>query len=226
MKYIVSEHYKVYPGQAGKDGPVIYIIDMPEHPFGIDRILHGFRANIATVPVASWDDSLTPWPAPGLYRGDADFRGEATVTLSELVDHAVSAIERAEGLMPARRGICGYSLGGLFSLYAFTERDFFDALACLSGSVWYEGWIEHMRELGKNDRLSHLQGKFAFFSIGSKGKKANPKILHRVEGNMGECAKICRSAGCKTEFAIGPGSHVQFHEERFEAGLKALDANL
>lgn len=220
MKYIDIDHRKAYPGTGGAQAPVIYVIDATEHPFDINEAASNRACTVVSVAVRDWNDSLTPWPAQGLYRGEPDFKGEASATLADLTE-AIPAIERAEGLAPAKRAICGYSLGGLFALYAFTHTDAFSACACLSGSVWYEGWVEHLRKLAFDG-----SGRFAFLSIGSKEKHAAPKILHHVQDDMEECAAILRSRGCKTEFIVGPGNHMSLCKERFSAGLGALDSFL
>lgn len=219
MQYAQPEKRAVYRGTAGPNAPVIYIPDLPEHPFEIAGAMEGLAATVVTFPVRDWNDSLTPWPAPGLYRGDDDFKGEAQVTLAEFADDAIPSIEREEDLHPAKRAICGYSLGGLFSFYAFTHGGPFDAMGCLSGSVWYEGWLDHVRSLETD-----LRGKYAFFSIGSKEKRAMPPILRTVQDNMGQCAEMLRGLGCTVDFEVGPGDHMHHHLERFARGLGALDA--
>lgn len=62
-----------------------------------------------------------PCPAAGVRPGSPDFGGRAAETLAELVDVTIPAVEAARGLDPVCRAICGYSLGGLFSLYAFVR---------------------------------------------------------------------------------------------------------
>ena len=122
---------------------------------------------------------------------------------------------------PAHRAICGYSLGGLFALYAFTHDRIFSACACLSGSLWYEGWVDYLRELPFEGA-----GKYAFFSLGKKESKAGAPIMHSVLDNMGQCADILRDRGCEVACSIGPGNHMQHHRERFETGLAALESFL
>lgn len=221
MKYIEPDHQLVHLGKTGSNAPVIYVIDMAEHPFDIDELANDSSCTIVKVCVRDWNASLTPWRAPGLYRGNEDFKGDAAITLAELVDEAIPSIEQAENLSPTKRAICGYSLGGLFSLYAFTHADEFSACACLSGSVWYEGWVDYMRQ-----RAFDGTGRFAFLSIGSKEKHAAPKILHHVQDDMAACADILREHGCETQYVVGPGNHMSLVRERFDAGLSALDAYL
>lgn len=221
MDHIRPGAWEARLGVRGSESPVIYIIDLPEQPFDLTGLAGGRACTIVKFPVPDWDDNLTPWPAKGLYRGDPDFGGRAGLTLAQLLEEVIPAIEAAEGLVPSRRALCGYSLAGLFSLYAFTHCGYFDACACLSGSVWYEGWVEHLRELDFDGA-----GRFAYLSIGTKEKRAAPAILHSVQDNMEQCAQVLKERGCTVEYALGPGNHMQFHRERFEAGLAALAAFL
>ena len=201
--------------------PIIYVIDSPEHSFDVAPLAQGRVATLVSVPVDRWNDALTPWPAAGLYRGEADFGGQAAETLAVLVNEVIPAVESAGGLVPAARAICGYSLGGLFALYGLTHSDTFAACACLSGSVWYEGWVEHLRELPLD-----LTGRFAYLSLGTKERKAARPILKTVQDRMEACAEILRERGCAVDFRLGPGNHMQRVTERFDAGLTALDAFL
>ena len=147
MGYVELDAVHTYVGTGGAHAPIIYLIDSPDHPFDVAPLAQGRTCTIVTVPVASWNEALTPWPAAGLYREEPDFGGKAADTLDELLCIAIPAIEQQTGLSPTHRALGGYSLGGLFSLYAFTHCDAFCACACLSGSVWYEGWVDHLRGL-------------------------------------------------------------------------------
>lgn len=211
---------EVLHGAAGPDGPLIYVIDSAEHPFEIAEATEGIAANVARVPVAGWDDALTPWPAPALRPGAGDFGGHAAETLAELTGELGPAAEGAAGLAPSRRAVCGYSLGGLFSLYAFVREAGLCACACLSGSVWYEGWVDWLRA-----NAPGCAGRYAFFSVGKKERRAGLPFRH-VEEDLAACAGILRERGCRVEVALGPGNHMQHHRERLTAGLAALDAFL
>lgn len=221
MTFVDEKRSELFAGAAGVAAPVVYVIDLPEHPFDIAAAVRSRTANVVKVPVRTWDESLTPWPAPGLRQDDPGFGGKASVTLHELVKEAIPAMEKRFGLAPARRAICGYSLGGLFSLYAFTRDTGFSACACLSGSVWYGRWLDYLRA-----RPFEGADRYAYFSLGKKECKAGPRIVRTVQDNMEACAQICRERGCRVDFTIGPGNHMQHISERFAAGLAALDAFL
>ncbi len=167
---------------------MIYVIDSPEHPLDVATAAEGLRSRVVSVPVADWGDALTPWPAPALRSGENG-------------SHAV----------------CGYSLGGLFALYAFAREPRFAACACLSGSVWYEGWVDWLRA-----NAPDCAGRYAYFSVGKKEKRAGLPFRH-VEEDLAACAEILRGRGCAVDVTLGPGSHMQYVTERLAAGLTALD---
>lgn len=221
MGYIELERAELLPGSAGAGGPIIYVIDLPEHPFDLATAARRCAANVVRVPVRVWNDSLTPWPAPGVRPDDPPFGGEAAATLAELEDEVAPALEVRYDLTPARRAICGYSLGGLFSLYVFVRDARFAACACLSGSVWYEGWLDYLRA-----QPLEGAGRYAYFSLGKKESKAGPRIMRTVQDRMEACADFCRERGCAVDLVLGPGNHMQHHSERLAAGLATLDAFL
>lgn len=158
---------------------MIYVIDSPEHPLDVAVAAEGLRPRVASVPVADWGDALTPWPAPALRPGDKDFGGRADETLASLAD----ALDGT----PGPHAICGYSLGGLFALYAFVREPRLAACACLSGSVRYEGWVDWLRESAPD-----CAGRHAYLSVGKKEKRAGLPFRH-VEEDLAACADILRA---------------------------------
>ncbi len=191
---------------------MIYVIDSSEHPMDVATAAEGLRSRVVSVPVADWGDALTPWPAPALRPGEKDFGGRADVTLAALAQEL--------GRVPGPHAVCGYSLGGLFALYAFVREPRLAACACLSGSVWYEGWVDWLRA-----NAPDCAGRYVFFSVGKKEKRAGLPFRH-VEEDLAACADVLRTRERQVEVALGPGSHMQHVTERLAAGLAALDAFL
>ena len=188
---------------------MIYVIDSPEHPLPVAEAAAGLSSEIMSVPVANWGDALTPWPAPALRPGEEDFGGRAEETLASLAE----LLDQASG----PHAICGYSLGGLFALYAFVREPRLSACACLSGSVWYEGWVDWLRA-----NAPDCAGRSVFFSVGKKEKRAGLPFRH-VEEDLAACVDILRACGCEVAVRLGPGNHMQYVGERLAAGLSALD---
>ena len=190
-------------------GSAIYFIDSPEHPFDLSKVPANLGCEVVKVPVADWNDALTPWPAPGL-RHREPFGGHADATLGALLERVASDDPRA-------CAIAGYSLGGLFALYAFTRSDRFDAAASLSGSLWFDGW---------NDYLAGAAfpgaGRFAYLSLGTKEKRGMRERLKTVEDETRRTEALLRAAGVDTEFALTPGAHFDHVPDRIAAGFVAL----
>ena len=191
---------------------MIYVVDSQEHPLEVAAAAEGLRSRVASVPIAEWGDALTPWPAPALRPGEQGFGGHADETLALFA----VALDQA----PGPHAICGYSLGGLFALYAFVREPRLAACACLSGSVWYEGWVDWLR-----NNAPDCAGRYAYLSVGKKEKRAGLPFRH-VEEDLSACAEILHDRGCEVDVALGPGSHMQHVTERLAAGLAALDATL
>ena len=228
----------------------IYFIDSPEHPFDLPKMPADLGCDIVKVPVADWNDALTPWPAQGL-RHREPFGGHADATLGALLERVeadaavdgdragtasvagdfratvasagVASASRAGAVPPippvppAPCAIAGYSLGGLFALYAFVRSDRFMAAASLSGSLWYDGW---------NDFLATAdfpgEGRFAYLSLGTKEKRGMRERLKTVEDETRRTETILRAKGVETRFALTPGAHFDHVEDRIASGLSVL----
>ena len=221
---IVQSDMKIVHGGENSSAPIIYAIDAPEFPFSIEPACEGIRARVVKVPVASWDENLTPWTAESPFRGRPDYAGKADETSAELIG-CCHAFEAEKGLAPSRRALAGYSLGGLFALYAFLHEPFWDACASLSGSLWYPGWAEAMEHLALV-RDADFAGRSAFLSVGAREAKApQPQLRHVVEG-LAMTGLALEVHGGTVRCEIGPGAHTQHELERWQKGLEALDGFL
>ena len=155
--------------------------------------------------VEDWNRDLSPWPAPPVFRDQA-FAGEADKTLKWLKDNIDLSVDR--------RCIGGYSLAGLFSLWAFYETGLFQGAVSCSGSLWFPGWIDYAQA------KSAPQGSVLYLSLGEKEPKArNPQMAQ-----VGVCTEkqfaLAQSQDLQTEFRWHPGGHFQDPEARMAAGFK------
>ena len=155
--------------------------------------------------VEDWNRDLSPWPAPPVFRDQA-FAGEAGRTLAWLKDNIDPSVDR--------RCVGGYSLAGLFSLWAFYETGLFQGAASCSGSLWFPGWLDYAQA------KSAPQGSVLYLSLGEKEPKArNPQMAQ-----VGVCTEkqfaLAQSQGLQTEFRWHPGGHFQEPAARMAAGFK------
>ena len=122
---------------------------------------------LIAMDAADWNRQLSPWPAPAIFRGQSDFAGGGEACLSEICDRVIPEIESDRAVK--RRIIAGYSMAGLFSLYAASHCECFSGAVSASGSVWYEGFIDFMRVFVRGrsrkawpqSRVSANRGKYA-----------------------------------------------------------------
>lgn len=216
----------------------IYLVSAGFQNLDTATLAAQLSANLVVLSIKDWDNDLTPWPAPGLYPDDVPFKGNADHSLHELTDCIIPALEQQFCLASTQRALAGYSLGGLFSLYGFirllagdtlrgepnatpsapNNAPYFDSVASLSSSVWYEGWPAFLQ-----DTTFAGTDTFAYFSLGKKEKNAPPAILGCVEDRTHLTAEFLANRGVKTAFVMEPGNHFQHVFERITRGLRVLD---
>ncbi len=99
---------------------------------------------LAAFEVESWNDDLSPWPAAGIGRGQPPFQGNGDRTLAWVTQSLIPAIEEDTPFVRGgKRGLLGYSMGGLFTLWALHQTIAFDAFLSCSGSLWYDGFTDY-----------------------------------------------------------------------------------
>ena len=93
---------------------------------------------LATVELADWTLDLMPWRDGNISR-DPEAGIHAQETLAYVLTALMPELRERVGPLPAILG--GYSLGGLFALWASTQTDTFRAVAAASPSVWIRDWV-------------------------------------------------------------------------------------
>lgn len=177
-----------------------------------------YGTNVVSVHGMDWDNDLTPWSAPGVETGDADFKGEAAAFLSFLRNDVMPQVEtELAGPFLTERTLIGISLSGLFALWAWMNGDDFTHIGSISGSFWYDGftgWLEHTAK-------PHKKGR-AYFSLGDKeGKNGNPRY-HTVATDTTLVFQALQQAGIEVFYETTVGTHFAPIYPRIEKALKIL----
>lgn len=194
-----------------KNSPCIYLM-------GGHEISLAPMENIWVIQIKGedWNRDFSPWPAPRIFRQQDDFSGGADAWLQALAEKA-GVLEAEIGLMPAWRGIAGYSLAGLFSLYALLKCGLFSRCACMSASLWYPGFTEFFRA----SSFSQVP-EYVYFSLGDQEHKARDPLLSCIDKKTEEIMQILKEKGISCSFSSCPGGHFQNVEKRIRLGLEAL----
>lgn len=195
--------------------PIIYTHFSEDTAGDVASLLSDRKVVIAAIDGVDWDGELSPWPAPRAFRGGNDFAGKAEAYLSELTDRIVPEVEAELGFMPCYRAIAGYSLAGLFSIYALYRTDIFRCAASMSGSLWYDGFLDFMKE---NRPLR--QQERVYFSLGDCEKLVKNERLAKVEACTREAQRLMQDLGAKTVFEINAGNHFKDVPERIAKGIR------
>ena len=87
-----------------------------------------------------WARALMPWADDAVSR-DAEVGSHAPDTLRFIEHTLLPWLRERFGALPCIIG--GYSLGGLFALWAARNTDAFAAVAAASPSLWIKGWGEY-----------------------------------------------------------------------------------
>lgn len=188
----------------------------------LERMSEHLRENIIAVyvPADDWNDSLTPWPEPGETKTAPPFGGKSEEFLKILQTGIIPEMEKTAGLEEnVERDLLGVSLGGLFTLWQWIMCDTFKSISCLSGSFWYEGFLEWFQT--HSDNLASKTGK-AYFLLGEEEPHSHIKAFQSVGENTETIVEKLKNMGIKTEFEWVPGNHFSDPVHRAQKGLEGL----
>ena len=166
---------------------------------------------IAAVAVSDWDRDLTPWEAEPVF-GGRSFGDGAEKTLEKLLGTVIPAIENEHPAKDRKYYLCGYSLAGLFSLWASYETDMFSGVVAASPSVWYPNWLSYAER--REIKVSRV-----YLSLGAREEKAKNPILASVGDSIREQYRILKGAGVRCTLEWNAGNHFVDGGLRMAKGL-------
>jgi len=171
---------------------------------------------LAAIGNLNWNHDLSPWSTPNIGNNKYGFGG-ADGYIRKLTNEIMSGIRAKLGFEPEFSAIAGYSLAGLFALYAAYRTDIFSRVASVSGSLWFPGFTEfaETNKFAKNPDLIYL-------SLGEAEAKTRDKNLAPVRKNTEKLAEICKSQNIPTIFELNPGNHFTETILRTAKGIKNL----
>jgi len=204
----------IYTPSIYDNCPIIYTHLTAEDAEAVIALLGDIYAVIVAIDGVDWNGDLSPWPSPKAFKGGEKFAGGGDAYLRELTESIVPAVEANVGFSPCYRVIAGYSMAGLFAIYALHRTDIFNRVASMSGSLWYDGLIEFMK---KNQPLKLPER--VYFSLGDCESKVRNQRLAKVEECTLEAEKLFQSFGVETVFEMNAGNHFMDIPERFAKGL-------
>jgi len=183
-------------------------------------------AVFSAISGGDWDNDLSPWQAPKAFKGGSDFGGGADAFIRELTETIMPAVEEplaawpntetgAQPIVPEYSAIAGYSLAGLFSVYAAWTSGCFRRGVSASGSMWFDGFVDYL----KKNPSAQPPERF-YFSLGDKEKNTKNQRMAVVEERTREAEALMEAAGAETIFELNEGGHFSEPEHRTARGIR------
>ena len=180
----------------------------------LEEVVQKYPVNIVAISGMKWNDDLTPWKAPALNPKEEDFKGKAKNFLSSLLSDLFINTEQSLRLNHPKRHLIGISLSGLFALWASTETNKFNSVASISGSLWYDGFVEWFKE-------QELLADRYFLSLGDKEVKAKNERLASIGTCTESILQIIQDKSKEVTFISDEGNHFEFFKERLEKAISS-----
>jgi predicted alpha/beta superfamily hydrolase len=184
------------------DQEVEAIKELSDEPFSLVAFL-----------IKDWNQELTPWGASPVF-GKTPFGDGAEKTLEFVTNQLLTEVQ--ENISHLILG--GYSLAGLFALWAGFQTDQFEGIAAASPSVWYPQWIDYASE---NKPLA----KSVYLSLGDKEEKAKNPVMAQVGNAIRKQHELLMEQEINTIFEWNAGNHFVDFDKRMAKGFAWLMNN-
>lgn len=182
------------------DSDIVLIQPVDDHDLeGIENefttIINSCDMNIHLIAVRidDWNSDLSPWEAPAVF-GKENFGGGASRTLDELLELC--------GDKSRTYYIGGYSLAGLFALWAAYQTDVFHGVAAASPSMWFPGFADYMAN-------NEICTGTVYLSLGDREEKTRNPIMATVGNRIREAHVLLKERGVNCILEWNEGNHFR-----------------
>lgn len=169
--------------------------------------------SLAAIGNLNWDDEMSPWAISPISPKDTPCTGGADAYLDTLEEQILPRILHYVP-SPSFMALAGYSLAGLFAVYAMYRIDAFARIASASGSFWYPKFLDYVQQ-----HEMKRQPECMYFSLGNKEARTKNKILQSVEEKTLWLENHYREFGIRTVYEENQGNHFQKANERMAKGI-------
>lgn len=148
---------------------------------------------LTAVRIDDWNSELSPWKAPAIF-GKEDFGEGASKTLGELLK--LCADKRKTYY------IGGYSLAGLFALWAAYQTDAFSGVAAASPSLWFPGFDGYMEK-------NRIRTDTVYLSLGDREEKVRNPVIAAVGDRIRKAYALFEECGVNCILEWNNGNHFK-----------------
>lgn len=158
---------------------------------------------LKAVKIEDWNSDLSPWKAPAVF-GKEGFGEGAAKTLEEVLKLCVDKSKTYY--------IGGYSLAGLFALWAAYETDVFSGVAAASPSMWFPDFDEYMAQ-------KEIKTDTVYLSLGDKEEKARNPIMATVGDKIRKAYALLKEQDVNCTLEWNEGNHFKDADIRTAKGF-------
>ena len=200
-----NEQYNFIKGKTD-DAPLIVIPSFKDNSLNLKKEIEKLTDkdfSLLTIYVSDWNNDLSPYEAPSIFKGTSDFKGNA----DSFLDYVLNLIKKVvleESIKPIYKALTGYSMAGLFAIYTLFKTNEFLKVGSVSGSLWYPLFIEFV----KNNEVLHGISTF-YMSLGDKEKKTSNKVMSEVETNSLIIFERIKPQFNNSKFELNSGNHFK-----------------
>ena len=185
-------------GKADSSNILIQMVDdhdmaVIESEVSLIKELAGDDFRLIALKVNDWNRDLSPWEAPPVFGNEA-FGGGAEETLSEVLTETQDKTKNYF--------IGGYSLAGLFALWAAYRTDVFRGVAAASPSIWFPGFDEFMK-------ANNIMTEKVYLSLGNKEEKTRNQVMSAVGDRIREAHEYLTETGIDCTLEWNQGNHFK-----------------
>jgi len=213
---IDEKHIYIY-GEKEKQAPLVIVNAFEGNGSEIFTLLNGMTDKsfcLAVISDIDWNDEMSPWECPPLYKNDVPCTGGADKFLDKLTQDIIPTIKENLPNTPEKIIIAGYSLAGLFAIYSLYRTDSFSAAVSASGSLWFPDFMEYTENKDFCKRPDKV-----YFSLGDKEAKTRNQLLSTVENRTNQIYETYKDIGIDTVFEMNPGNHFKDADIRLAKGI-------
>ena len=148
--------------------------------------------------IDDWNNDLSPWKAPAVF-GKEDFGDGASKTLEELLKLCTDNEKTYY--------IGGYSLAGLFALWAAYQMDVFSGVAAASPSMWFPDFDEYMKN-------NEIRTDTVYLSLGDREEKTRNPVMATVGDKIRKAHALLKERNVNCILEWNDGNHFRDADKR------------
>lgn len=203
--------------RSSNQAPVVLIQMVGEQDLpGIEQEMMEIRRlteidfQFVAVKVNNWNQDLSPWNAPAVFGKEA-FGNGAKSTLEEVLKLCTDT----------NKTYCigGYSMAGLFALWAAGQTDRFAGIAAASPSIWFPGFLQYMKQ-------QKMQSDCIYLSLGDKEEKTRNSLMAQVGNCIRQAYAWLSEEGIQCTLEWNTGGHFKEPDIRMARAFAWVMENL